>query len=228
MTDIEHDLPFSAELLHHLQSDLDEQIDASMVVNRELIISDLLPGLVRGEATALLLDINNLFKRSRANNFRIDYSKLYSIFANRCDLRYCEAFSAVNPDDPNSQNWVTFMESQGYTLNTKNIYRYDTKSDSPDEVRTITKGNMDVEMTISAMTLNSAFAHVIIATCDGDFSPLIKELKKDKFRKVSVLGIKDEDGSGMSAKLIRESDNFYDMSKLKEFLSYNKSNPFNE
>jgi uncharacterized LabA/DUF88 family protein len=223
MTDIETDLPFSTELIHLLYDDIDDQTDAAKIVNNELTISDMLPGLVRGEATALLLDINNLFKRSRSNNFRIDYARLRSIFANRCDLRYCEAFSAVDPEDPNSSNWVSFMTSQGYTLNTKNIYRYETKGTSTEEVRTITKGNMDVEIVISAMTLNSAFAHVIVAACDGDFSPLIRELKKDKFRKVSVLGLRDEDGTGMSDRLIKEADNFYDMNKLKDFISYKKS-----
>jgi uncharacterized LabA/DUF88 family protein len=218
MTDIENDLPFSTELIHQVFPDIKEQAHAEKVISNELIINDLLPGLVRGEATALLLDVNNLFKRAQANDFRIDYGRLMRIFGNRCDLRYCGAFSSVLAGDINATNWVSYMESQGYSVVTKDLYQYELANGA-----VISKGNMDVEMTIAAMKLNSAFAHVIIGTCDGDFSELIKELKTDNFRKVSVMGLKDKDWSGMSDMLIRSADNFYDMGKLKEFISYRRS-----
>lgn len=217
MTDIENELPFSTELIHQVYGDLKEQHEAEKIINNELIINDILPGLVRGEPTALLLDVNNLFKRARSNDFRIDYARLRSIFAHRCDLRYCAAFSSVAPHDRNATKWVSYMEYQGYSVITKDLYRYEDLAGN-----IITKGNMDIEMTIAAMKLNTAFAHVIIGTCDGDFSPLVTELRNDNFRKVSVLGLKDKDWSGMNDLLIRSADNFYDMSKLKEFISYHK------
>lgn len=217
MTDIENDLPFSTELIHQVYPDIKEQAHAEKVISNELIINDLLPGLVRGEATALLLDVNNLFKRAQANDFRIDYGRLMRIFSNRCDLRYCGAFSSVLAGDINAANWVSYMEAQGYSVITKDLYQYTLPNGT-----VVSKGNMDVEMTIAAMKLNSAFAHVIIGTCDGDFSELIKELKTDNFRKVSVMGLKDKDWSGMSDMLVRSADNFYDMAKLKEFIYYDR------
>lgn len=190
-------------------------VDVSRIVGSELVINDALPGLVRGEATALLLDVNNLYRRARENGFSIDYVQLQSIFSHRCDLRYCSAFSAVDKDNQNSMNWASYMTDKGYSVITKDLKRY-----TNDKGQLVTKGNMDIEITIAALSLSEAFSHIVIGTCDGDFVPLLEKLREGHFRKVSVLGMRNKNWTGMSESLVRSADHFYDMMQIKDFISY--------
>lgn len=180
-----------------------------------LEINEALPGLVRHEPTALLLDVNNLYKRANDNGFRIDYDRLKSIFEQRCDLRHCAAFSAVDRNNPSAGKWADYMVNKGYTLVVKDLKRY---TNAKGEM--VSKGNMDIEITIAALNLSEAFAHVIIGTCDGDFVPLLNELREGNFRKVSVLGITNSNWTGMSDTLIRSADYFYDLTAIKEHIEY--------
>lgn len=181
-----------------------------------LDINEALPGLVQGEATALILDINNLYRRADHNDWRVDYSRLKSIFETRCDLRYCAAFSAVDRNNQKSLGWAQYMVDRGYHVVTKDLKRYTSREDG----KQVAKGNMDVEITMAVMKLNPAFAHVIIGSCDGDFAPLVEELRSDPFRKVSVLGMTNESYTGMSENLIRVANNFYNLTDIKEHVRY--------
>lgn len=183
-----------------------------------LRINDLLPGLNHFEPTALLLDINNLYRRADYNKFRIDYNRLKTIFEHRCDLRYCAGFSAVDRKNPDTINWINYMNSQGYDMHVKDLKEYvDHRGNL------IIKGNMDMELAVEAMSLSPAFSHVIIGTCDGDFVCLLKKLKEGYFRKVSVLGMTNQDRVGMNAELIKNADYFYDLARLKEFVELKDS-----
>lgn len=182
-----------------------------------LRINEALPGLVRHEPTALLLDINNLYRRSKDNGFSIDYDKLKNVFEQRCDLRYCAAFSAVDRNNPQSTKWVEYMQNKGYSLVIKDLKRYTNARGD-----TVSKGNMDIEITIAALELSAAFAHVIIGTCDGDFVPLVDKLREGNFRKVSVLGITNANWTGMSDTLVRSADHFYDLAAIREHIEYTR------
>lgn len=215
-SDPPHDTPNTPSVLSSIPANIGAEV--SQLVGEELTLNEALPGLVRGEGTALLLDISSLFYAAKANNFSIDYGKLRNIFRTRCDLRYCGAFSAVDNDDVGSMNWLNFMQKTGYSVTTKDLQRYVTEDDS-----IVTKGNMDIEIAIAAMKLSDGFGHVIIGTCDGDFIPLIETLREGNFRKVSVLGMGKSSWAGMNNALIRAADNFYDMSLFKEQITYHGS-----
>ena len=188
------------------------------VVASALAINEALPNLITNEPTALLLDINNLYRRAAQNNFRIDYGKLKSLFEKRCDLRFCGAFSAVDRTNREAENWVKYMQGQDYVVVAKDLMRY-----TNDQGVLVSKGNMDIEIAIAALSLSPAFAHIVIGTCDGDFVPLIDKLREGHFRKVSVLGITNTDWSGMSDTLVRSADNFYDMAAIKDHISYSNT-----
>lgn len=194
--------------------------DAMRIHMANVALNDKLPGLVQTESTAILLDINNLYKVADNNGWRIDYASLRSIFAKRCDLRHIAAFSATSPasasneEKAKSQRWLSFMRGKGYHLITKDLKRYTNK-----EGEIITKGNMDIEIAIEAMSLSDGFAHVILGTCDGDFIPLVEKLKEGHLRKVSVIGITSRDWTGMDQNLKAAADNFYDLSAIKDHVS---------
>lgn len=184
-----------------------------------LDISEMLPGLKLHEPTALILDCNNLFKRAKMNGFAIDYGKLANIFHSRCDLRRMEAYSAVNRDTPDEQKrsagWVSYMQSNGYAVFTK-----DVKTQINEQHELVKKGNMDIEITCGALGLSPGFGHIILGTCDGDFVPLVHELRKGGLRKVSVLGVMGRSMYGMSEKLMGSANNFYDLARLRDHVEY--------
>lgn len=191
---------------------------APEILNDTLFLNEALPGLVRHEPTALLLDLNNFYLRSKYLGFSIDYQRIRNILAARCDLRYCGAFIAVDRTNTKTTGFVHKLERWGYDVFTKSISRYE------DGDKIITKGNMDVELTVQAMRLSGAFGHIIIGSCDGDFIPLVDELKSGKFRKVSVLGISGDDTlEGMSRQLVKRVDHFYDICKLKDHVTFQGS-----
>lgn len=186
----------------------------------ELVINEALPNLIHTESTALILDINNLYLRAKDNNFRIDYGNLYSIFSSRCNLSHAGAFSAIDRSDSSSLDWVDYMTKKGYHVVTKDLKRYTSVKE--EVMTTVVKGNMDVELTIHALTKCNDYNHLILGSCDGDFTKLITTLKENTSKKISVLGISNFNSSGMSESLIREADNFYDLRKLIPFISYKK------
>jgi len=181
----------------------------------ELEINEAFPGLIRGQATAVLIDVNNLYRRSKAEGFTIDYTRIKNIIGSRCDLRYFAVVSAVDIEDPAMHPWIEKLRGAGITPITKPVKRYldDLTGDW------VFKGNMDVELTIAALTLSDGFAHVIIGSCDGDFIPLIKHLRNGNFRTISVLGVSNFKRKGMNEDLIRYADNFYDLRIVEKHIS---------
>jgi uncharacterized LabA/DUF88 family protein len=111
--------------------------------------------------------------------------------------------------------WIEKLRGAGITPITKPVKRY--LDDLTGEW--IFKGNMDVELTIAALTLSDGFAHVVIGSCDGDFIPLIKHLRNGNFRTISVLGVSNFLRKGMNEELIRYADNFYDLRIVQKHIS---------
>lgn len=195
--------------------DIPKDIIEDTSLMEELEINEVFPGLVRGQPTAVLIDYNNLYRRSRAEGFVIDCPKLKSILANRCDLRYFAVVSAVDIEDPAMRPWIEDLRAANITPITKPVRRY--VDDFTNEW--VFKGNMDVELTIEALSLSEGFTHVIIGSCDGDFIPLIERLRKGRLRTVSVMGVSNFRRKGMNQDLIRCASNFYDLRLISKYIS---------
>ena len=209
--DLGDDFPFGRDEL--------EQSIASIEDRKKL--DECLPGVTLGENTVVLLDNNNIYRATKNIGLRMDYLKLKRIFEERCNLRSMVIFSALDRDDPQSLDWAKWVRKRGFGLVTKDLKRYRNRKGVIEA-----KGNLDVELTLAAMTLSDQIDHVIIGSRDGDFVPLVRELKKGHHRKVSILGSSgptesdDDAPTGMSSDLIEEADNFYDLVSLKPFLIY--------
>lgn len=109
------------------------------------------------------------------------------------------------------------MRHIGYDIKTKVSRKYYNEEDSS---HPIIKGNMDVEITTAAFELEDDVKHVILGTCDGDFIPVVRSLKKKKNKKVSIMGVGDKHSVGMSSSLIREADNYYDLLTMVDHIAY--------
>jgi uncharacterized LabA/DUF88 family protein len=171
-------------------------------------------GLEINEPTAIIFDINNLYHRSRAKGFRIDYNKLLKEFSRRCDLRVAKAMMAIDTSEPSAMRWLEFMNNAGYEVHHKPIKRFKQRDSERQEV----SGNMDVEIAMEAYQLPRVIRHVIIASCDDDFLRVVNDIKRKQGKKVSVMGVGSGSCAGMSRKLIKSADYYYDLDRLKPLI----------
>lgn len=172
-----------------------------------------LRGLKRGEKTAVLIDANNLICALEARGIRIDYGKLKDIFDNRCDLVTINMYIAIAENRPEQKKWLDILRDiHGYCVKSKYIRVYEDHGQ---------KGNVDVELTISAMKLHPSIEHVVMITGDCDFIPLVSELR-DQGRRVSIVGSLSGDTRHTSKDLTNAANHFFDLEDILPYLGPTK------
>lgn len=187
-------------------------------LERELTICEAFPNLSPSESTVVLVDCSNLYHRAKAAGFSIDYRKLRSVLASRCKLDRIIAFTAINGDSPDGRNIVFYLRKIGFEVVSRVFHPKTSASNKLDS-----DTNLDVLITIHALELPTVYDHIILATCDGDFSPVLTKLKQKHGVKVSVIGVDTPLGNGMHASLIRQADNFYNLDDIKKYVSCGKN-----
>lgn len=202
------------EFFHHDKNLTDDKI-AESLLETELEINDIFSGLIMTEKTAVFIDVNNLYKRSRAEGFVLDYTKVSKLVSSRCLLEHFCVVSAINVDDPSMLAWIEKCKEDGITPITKPVRQYVDDYDGGIKF----KGNMDVELTIEIMKLYENYDHIVIGTCDGDFVALVNHLKNNAAKKVSVMGISNYRRKGMSEDLVNSAENFYDLRLIRNSVS---------
>ena len=184
-------------------------------LEHELALNTAMPNLILAEPTAMIIDVNNFYKRSKACGFTIHYDKLLDVVSRRCNLVRYVLCMGTNRDDPQAARWIRKRVVSGAEMITKKLtYQIN------DEGREVPKANMDVEITMEAMSLDPSIKHLILGSCDGDFAPLVKRLREEKGLKVSVLGIQDHINPGISRALVASANKFYNMATFIEAISH--------
>jgi uncharacterized protein (TIGR00288 family) len=153
----------------------------------------------------VMIDAANLENSVKALGWWIDYLKLREIFAkfNLIEIRnYCVAH---NTDNQN--RFFVFLKKNGFTLITKPLK---VIKDEDVKVGDIRKANFDVEIAIDAMELSSNFDTLVLFSGDSDFDYLLRKLK-GRGKTIIVISSKKH----ISKELIKHSDRFVDLKKLK-------------
>lgn len=198
-------------------SDLTEDGSTPNELERDFLINELLPNLVVGEKTALIIDGNNIYRRAKLHGMSISYHHLSLILEKRCKLAFKCMYTAIMVTDPSLENWINYLKSYNFDIVSKHV-----KTKKVDGQIIPVKGQMDVEITIGALSLDDDFKHVIIATCDDSFTPLVKKLKERSDVKVSVMGMPVNPHIGMPQGIIESCDTYYNLLDLRDFISYKK------
>ena len=95
------------------------------------------------------------------------------------------------------QGWYALLRGMGFKVIVKN---YQWRVD--DEGQRIPKANVDIDLTVDALTQSAALDRVLLVTGDGDFAPLARALQS---KGVRVEGLAF---GGVSQHLVRELDQF--------------------
>ena len=165
------------------------------------------------ERLGAFIDGANLHGTARALGFTIDYKRLLSHLRAKGQLvRICyytvlleddEEFSSIRP-------LVDWLDYNGFSLVTKRA-REHVGADGRRRI----KGNMDVELTVDAITLADQLDHVMLFSGDGDFRALVADLQLRGVR-VSVVSTLRSQPPMVADELRRQADQFIDLADLEE------------
>jgi uncharacterized LabA/DUF88 family protein len=168
--------------------------------NRQDLTSSLKKAILK-KKVLVLIDGANLYYSAYAKHLNIDFGQMYGWFKKNSELIDIIYYTAYDPEDTKQLTFIENLSIIGYKINKKPVKTFN------DETK---KGNLDVELTVDAVTNIANYDILILISGDGDFTYLVQTV--DNFeKKVIILGI----GGFMSFELHQEADNYFFLDRIK-------------
>lgn len=176
--------------------------------------------LYSDEKVSIFIDGANLYGAAKALGLDIDYRKLKQEFARLTRLVRIHYYTAIMDDAEYSpvRPLVDWLDYNGYTLVTKQIREYTDILTG----RKKTKGSMDIDLAVDAMSIADAVDHIIIFSGDGDYKRLTEALQRKGCR-VTVISTIATQPPMISDDLRRQADNFIELNYLRPYIERNQS-----
>jgi len=168
---------------------------------------------------ALFIDGANLHATCRALGFDVDYKRLLKEFQGRGTLLRAFYFTAIIEDQEYSsvRPLIDWLDYNGYTVVTK-----PTKEFVDAGGRRKVKGNMNIELAVSAMDLAGRIDRMFLFSGDGDFRPLLEAMQRRGVH-VTVISTIASQPPMVADELRRQADAFVDLLELKPKLGRDPS-----
>lgn len=162
------------------------------------------------EKIALFIDGANLYASTKALGFDIDYRRLLKEFQSRGNLLRAYYYTALIDEQEYSslRPLVDWLDYNGYTIVTK-----PTKEFVDSAGRRKFKGNMDIDLAVTAMEIADHIDNLVLFSGDGDFKSLVEAVQRKGVR-VSVVSTVSTQPSMIADELRRQADEFIDLSSL--------------
>jgi uncharacterized LabA/DUF88 family protein len=162
------------------------------------------------ERIALFIDGANLYASAKSLGFDIDYKRLLKEFQGRGRLIRAFYYTALVEDQEYSsiRPLVDWLDYNGYAVVTK-----PTKEFVDSAGRRKIKGNMDIELAVTAMEMASHIDHMVLFSGDGDFRSLVEAMQRQGVR-VSVVSTVATQPPMVADELRRQADEFVDLTQL--------------
>ncbi|MBV8472997.1 MAG: NYN domain-containing protein [Hyphomicrobiales bacterium] len=159
---------------------------------------------------ALFIDGANLYASAKSLGFDIDYKRLLKDFQARGRLIRAYYYTALVDDQEYSsiRPLVDWLDYNGYSVVTK-----PTKEFVDSAGRRKVKGNMDIELAVTAMEMASHIDQMVLFSGDGDFRFLVEAVQRKGVR-VSVVSTVATQPSMVADELRRQADEFIDLTQL--------------
>jgi uncharacterized LabA/DUF88 family protein len=168
---------------------------------------------------ALFIDGANLYSTCRALGFDVDYKRLLKEFQSRGALLRAFYFTTIIEDQEYSsaRPLTDWLDYNGYTVVTK-----PTKEFVDASGRRKVKGNMSIELAVSAMELADHIDQMFLFSGDGDFRPLLEAMQRRGVH-VTVVSTIASQPPMVADELRRQADVFVDLAELKPKLGRDPS-----
>jgi uncharacterized LabA/DUF88 family protein len=162
------------------------------------------------ERIALFIDGANLYASAKSLGFDIDYKRLLKEYQSRGRLLRAYYYTALVDDQEYSsiRPLVDWLDYNGYSVVTK-----PTKEFVDSTGRRKVKGNMDIELAVTAMEMAAHIDHMVLFSGDGDFRSLVEAMQRRGVR-VSVVSTVATQPSMVADELRRQADEFVDLTHL--------------
>jgi len=163
----------------------------------------------KSERTALFVDGKSLYHSCYQLGFKVDYSKLHHIFAQRSQLVSANYFHTVTDNGPDTHqktiDWMKYNSWNAYTS-------FAPKTEHEDgTVRQFETVKMEIAMKV--VELLEDFDHAIIVSGDVCFAPLV-QLLKTRCRRSTIISTVKTTPIAASPKLRKEADHFVDLDDI--------------
>ena len=152
------------------------------------------------EKVALFIDLGNLYFAARKLSIRVDYTRMVEVLSKGRRLLRSFAYAGVDPQNPESQGYLTWMKRHGFRVVTKHLRRF------PDGT---VKANLDVELAIDMLMIAPHIDTAVLVSGDGDFVRLVEAVQFKGVR-VEVVGLAEMTAMA----LIDVADTFTELSEL--------------
>lgn len=162
------------------------------------------------ERIALFIDGANLYASAKSLGFDIDYKRLLKEFQGKGRLIRAFYYTALVDDQEYSsiRPLVDWLDYNGYSVVTK-----PTKEFVDSTGRRKIKGNMDIELAVTAMEMAPYIDHMVLFSGDGDFRSLVESVQRKGVR-VSVVSTVSTQPAMVADELRRQADEFVDLVSL--------------
>ncbi len=162
------------------------------------------------ERIALFIDGANLYASAKSLGFDIDYKRLLKEFQGKGRLIRAFYYTALVDDQEYSsiRPLVDWLDYNGYSVVTK-----PTKEFVDSTGRRKVKGNMDIELAVTAMEMAEHIDSMVLFSGDGDFRSLVEAVQRKGVR-VSVVSTVSTQPAMVADELRRQCDEFVDLVTL--------------
>jgi uncharacterized LabA/DUF88 family protein len=162
------------------------------------------------ERIALFIDGANLYASAKSLGFDIDYKRLLKEFQGKGRLIRAFYYTALVDDQEYSsiRPLVDWLDYNGYSVVTK-----PTKEFVDSAGRRKVKGNMDIELAVTAMEMANHIDSMVLFSGDGDFRSLVEAVQRKGVR-VSVVSTVSTQPAMVADELRRQADEFVDLVTL--------------
>jgi uncharacterized LabA/DUF88 family protein len=159
---------------------------------------------------ALFIDGANFYATAKALGLDVDYRRLLNEFESRGTLVRAFYYTATIEDQEYAsiRPLVDWLDYNGFTVVKKASKEF---IDSTGHRKI--KGNMDVELAISAMELAKHIDEMVLFSGDGDFRSLVQAMQRRGVR-VTVVSTISTQPSMIADELRRQADVFIDLTEL--------------
>jgi len=159
---------------------------------------------------ALFIDGANLYATAKSLGFDIDYKRLLKEFQSHGVMIRAYYYTALVEDQEYSsiRPLIDWLDYNGYAVVTKAAKEFVDSTG-----RRKVKGNMDIELAVTAMEIAQHVDHIVLFSGDGDFRFLVEALQRKGVR-VSVVSTIATQPPMVADELRRQADEFIDLAHL--------------
>jgi len=159
---------------------------------------------------ALFIDGANLYATAKSLGFDIDYKRLLKEFQSRGVLIRAYYYTALVEEQEYSsiRPLIDWLDYNGYAVVTKAAKEFIDSTG-----RRKVKGNMDIELAVTAMEIADHVDQIVLFSGDGDFRFLVEALQRKGVRVLVISTIATQPPM-VADELRRQADEFIDLSHL--------------